>query len=242
MPPSLLSKSLATATSAAVLLACPVAAGAHTPHQARPTASHKHKPATHDHLAGPRRGATHAVNAQLKAVAALQTQAAAFTGADASALQTAVAADQAAMQADLAGIPTANSVRGLRALVKSAGVSRQIARTQVVDVVAADEAGAQGASLTTTVSTLATSLAGLADGGTDTTTGQAAVTDATTQLGTVSTNVPVVVSTVLAIAPTAPAAALHLAAATADDQLAAVTAALTATSADITSIQTTYGL
>lgn len=247
MPLSLFAKSIAAATSAALLLAGPVAANAQARPHAHPAPSHKpasHKPVTrsHDRLTGPKRGATHAVNAQLRAVAALQSQAAAFTGTDGAALQTALAADHAAIQADLAGITAATSVRALRALVSSAVVTRQIARTQSLDVIAADTASTQGATLAATVSALSTSLANLAAAGTDTTTGDAAVADATTQLTTLSTDVPAIVSTVLAVGPTAPASTLHLAATSAGEELIAITTALTAATADITTIQTTYGL
>lgn len=246
VPLSLFAKSVATAASAALLLGCPVAASAQAshPHRAGSHTKPSRKPVgrTHDRLAGPRHGATHAVNAQLKAVTALQSDAAALTGPDAVALQGAVAADQAAIQADLAAIPGAASIRALRVLSTSAVGTRQIARTQVLDVVAADAALAQGTTLETTVSTLTSSLATLATGGTDTTAGQAALTDATNQLLTVSTDVAQVVSTVLAVGPTAGRQALHLAAAAADTQLTAISAAIAAATSDINTVQTAYGL
>jgi hypothetical protein len=241
----MLAKSIATAASATLLIGCPIAAAnARTRPNIHHTATHKpttHKH-THDKLTGPKRGATHAIGAQLKAVKALQTHAAAFGGPDSATVQAALAADEAAVQTDLDGVATATSVKSLHILMTSAVVTRQIARTQLHDVVAADAAGAQAQTLSAAVTTVEASLADLAASGTDTSAGQVALADATTQLATVTTDVTDVVSAVLAIAPTATKADLHIAAATAGAELAAITDAITAAAGDISSVQTTYGL
>jgi hypothetical protein len=236
-----LAKALAALTSAALLAATPALAGAA---DARPAAhqgggTHQHgKPA--DPLAGPRRGATHAISAQLKAAQRLVDRAAALTIADASALQDALAADLAAVQTDLDGVAAASSKQDLHGLMSAATTSVQVARLQFRTVVAADAAVDQATALTATIATLGTELAALS--GVDITAGQAALADATTALQTVTAGAPGVVSDVLAISPTASRADLHTAAAAVAAALTPIEDALAQAAADVATVQATYGL
>jgi len=150
-----LSKAVATAVAAALLAACPVVATAADAHPARThTHTHRHTHAAHDKLTGPRRGASHAIGAQLKAVKALANRAAALTITDAGRLQDALADDAAAVQGDLDAVGDAGSVRALHTLLMAANTSRQVARLQFEVVVAADAAKADADALGATIESL----------------------------------------------------------------------------------------
>lgn len=237
---NLLAKTLAALTSAALLAATPALAGAAGAHPApHKSGTHQHgKPA--DALAGPRRGATHAVGAQLKAVQALVTRAAALTIADAAALQGALDADLAAVQADLDGIAGASSKQDLHGLLTAAITARQVARLQFRTVVAVDSAVDQATALTATIATLGTDLAALT--GVDITAGQASLADATAALQTVTDQAPGVVTDVLAISPTATRADLHTAADAIDVSLTSIEDALTQAETDVATVQSDYSL
>jgi hypothetical protein len=245
---SLAARFLLTATSAAVLAVCgataPAFAAAHPSHHTAVThtgAHHPSKPA-HDKLAGPRRGASHAVAAQLKAVDALSTRAAHRTLADGPALSAALTADAAAIRADLTAVGTAPNVKSLRALVSAAGTSRQLAQTQYSVVSAADADATTATILSATVSDLGAQLAALTTAGTDTTAGQAHLAEAKSELATASTEAAAAVSSILAVIPNASRAQEHAGAATAHAELVSISVALSMARADIASVQAQYGL
>ncbi|HEX3336268.1 MAG TPA: hypothetical protein VHS54_07390 [Jatrophihabitans sp.] len=243
-----------TATVVAALLvavpAFPTVAGARAAHATHTHThatkhTHKTKPAVHDRLAGPRRGASHAIAAQSKAVARLVANASGLTLSDGAALGSALAADQAALQSDLAAVADATSVRALRVLVAAAGTTRQLARMQFQVVVAADTAAAQAAATSTTVADLVAKLSDptIVDPAVlDPAAGLLAMADASTQLSSATAAANLAVTTMLALSPSAARADSHVAYAAAEASLEAAGTALLAAATDVTDVQTAYSL
>ncbi|HKC29645.1 MAG TPA: hypothetical protein VKB75_16640 [Jatrophihabitans sp.] len=201
---------------------------------------HKHaKPV--DHLAGQRRGATHEINAELKAVQALATRAAGLTIPDAAALHDALAADAQALQADLAAVSTAGSKHDLRTLRSSAGVTRQTARVQYHVVVASDAKSADANSLSAIIAALMGQLADQP--------GSAAIEQAlgtleadAAALANVGTDLANVVTDILALPATGSRADLHTAQHAAEQALEAADATIEQVAADVSSVQQQFGL
>src|SRR5258706_6289473 len=117
-----LSKVVTTAIAGALLATAPALPALASAHPAHTASAHGHahppkhadKHAAKDKLTGPRRGAAHAIAAQLKSVNRLVTNAAGLTLADGTGLGTALTAAQAAVAADAAGVSSATSVKALR--------------------------------------------------------------------------------------------------------------------------------
>lgn len=253
---SLLPKSIATAAAATLLAVCPAVAVAAQAHPAsRHGGTHSHSTHTHSahgkaagkalhaHAAvpaGARRGATHAIAAQLKAVNTLVTNSGSLTSTDAAALHDALVADAAAVQADLAAVGDAGSRRDLHALMANAITTRQLARLQFETVVAADAAAEQAASLSLTVTTLQAQLADL--GGVDTSGGLAALADAASRLESVSSKAPGVAQYVLALPPTTSRPDVHAANDAVEETLGGIADDLTQAAAEIAAVQAEYGL
>jgi hypothetical protein len=242
MPP--LSKTLATVAFAALLAAAPVAAGAAEARSAghHTSAGHgkvqahgkAHQHAKHDRLAGPRRGFSHAIGAQLKGVQRLVTQASALTIADAAGLQQALAADLAAVQADLDGVAAAASKAELKTLLHSALGTRQVTRVQFDTVVAADGLGEQATALANSVAALQGQLA---EAVTPDETALGSLAAVAAELQTVSAQVPGLVTYALAISPTATRAELSTAIAAIDVALTSIQDALDQAGADFAAVQ-----
>jgi hypothetical protein len=239
---TLLPKAVAALTAAVLVAASPVlsdAAGAHP--SGHHKGAHQHsKPA--DHFAGLRRGAAHAIKAQLKAVQRVVDRAAALTIADAVDLQSALGADLAAVQADLDGVSTAADRGELHKLMTAANVARQVARLQSQVVVAADAAAAEAAGFSATVTSLQGALTTLAAGGTDTSAGDATLVDASTMLATAAAQAPGVVAYVLLLGPTASRADVNAASDAVHTALESIADVLAQVAADIESVQTQFGV
>lgn len=236
-------KALATAASAALLAAAPVAALAAEAHPVthHTAGAHGHAHAKNtDKLAGPRRGVTHAINAQLKGVTALVNRAGGLDIADAAALSTALTADQAAVQADLDGVAGAASRTDLHTLLSGAITTARVARLQYRVVVAADADAAQASTLSDALAALQGQISDQAITLSDADT--AALADAQTLLDGVTAQLPTVVTDVLAVSPTASRADLHAAVVAAGDALSSAEDALAQAGTDITTVQTDNNL
>jgi hypothetical protein len=256
-----LPKSIATLACASLLATCPMLAGtasAHPRHEhgthqhadKHGTHRHAHEHATHrhahehgkpaDHLAGLRRGATHAIAAQLKAVQRLIGAADALDLTDEDALLNALGSDRDAVQADLGAVGDASSRGELHGLMTSANTSRHVAQLQLQIVAAADAAGAEAAALGQTLETLAAQLFD-SPPSPDKAAAEAALEDAMSLLATVTAQVGDsdngVIGSVLGISPTASRAELHAAAVDVHEALESILDALLQIEADVASLQ-----
>jgi ABC-type Zn2+ transport system substrate-binding protein/surface adhesin len=256
-----LPKSIATLACASLLATCPVLAGTAAAHPRHEHGTHQHadKHGTHrrahehtthrhehahgkpaDHLAGLRRGAAHAIAAQLKAVQRLVTEADALDLADEGALLDALGADRAAVQADLDAVGDVPSRGELHGLMTSANTSRHVAQLQLLVVAAADAAGAEAAALGQTLEALAAQVFD-SPPSPDKAAAEAVLEDAMSLLATVTAQVGDsdngVIGFVLDISPTASRAQLHAAAVAVHEALDSIVDALLQIEADIASLQ-----
>ena len=172
-----LAKGVATLASAALLstAGAGVAAAAPAPHHgthggSHSTGHHHGKPV--DKLAGPRRAATQAITAQYRSVQRLVSQAAGLSGTHAAGLQTALAADLAAVTADRSAVAAATSGKALNALKAAAGGSRHVAGTQFYTVSSVDGLDDQAPDLTALVSEIQDAIDALVADGMDATDSQ----------------------------------------------------------------------
>lgn len=240
----LLSKTVATLASAVLLTtgSVAVAAGAqarpgHAGHTGHPV-SRVHK--SHDKLAGPRKGASHAIAAQLKAVRSLATKAGTLTTAHATELQGVLATDLAAVQADLAAVSSATSVKALRTLTGAANTARQVAGAQFRSVTASDALGVQAGSVSDLLSTVQALLAALpADTTIDVAAVQAILDQVTQALPDVQAQLDQIVAEVLALAPDAARTDLHAALDAIGTALPVLSAQVSALLTQLTDAQTT---
>lgn len=134
----------------AVLTACLLAGGAGSafaaPHaSAHQAATHHSKPATHskpvDRLAGPRKGAAHALSAdavRLSRISATASASGVLNAGDKAALATAEAAEGTALTAYAQAIAAASSVQSLHAALSAATRTVQGAHLQLHLVTGAD--------------------------------------------------------------------------------------------------------
>jgi hypothetical protein len=237
-----LSRTVATAAAAALLAACPVVASAADAHplHSHPSHSNTHRHSAVGKLTGPRRGASHAIAAQLKAVKALGARAGNLTIADAAALQSALSADADAVQSDLDGVATADSVRALHALMTGAITSRQVARLQFEVVVAADATLDQMDALATEIAQMQGQLSELND--VDMPLAAAALIAASDSLSTLIDQAHGAVAFILNVSSTATRAELHNAIVQSDEALQALTDGLAAVQDAVIAVQTEYGL
>jgi hypothetical protein len=242
-----LAKAVSTAAAAALLAACPVVAGAADAH---PASSHRHTHShtkthtnTHRHgvadkLTGPRRGAAHAIGAQLKAVRALVNRAADLTIGRAADLGGDLAADAAAVQSDLDAVAGAGSVRGLHTLMMAANTTRQLARVQFEVVVAADALIAQADALDATIDSLVGPLFDI-----DASAGLATLDAAAATLDAVRAQAAGAISYVLdVLTATSPRADVNAEAENWDALKQALSDSLAAAADTIAAVQAEYGL
>src|SRR4051794_3038471 len=222
---------LATGSAAVADSAC-----ARAPHP------RSHVTKQHDKLAGPRKAATHAISAQLKAVQTLVKRAAVLTSAHAADLQTALAADLAAIRQSLGGVAGATSVKALGTLRTAAETARQVARTQYGTVVAADAAAMQAAGLDEQVTALQAQLDALAAGGADTTEAQAALDAIVQTLSAAVDQLGKLTDDALALLPAATRADRHAVGEAADVAFSEIADTLGSVLADLTAFPGTYGL
>jgi hypothetical protein len=192
-------------------------------------------------LAGERRGTTHEINAQLKAVQALVTRAGGLTIPDATALHDALVADAHALQADLAAAADAGSKQELRALRTSAGVTRQTARVQYHVVVADDAEAADANSLSAIIASLMGQLADQP--------GSAAIEQAlgmleadAASLANAGSDLSKVVADILALPATGSRADLHAAEHVAEQALESAEATIEQVAEDVSGVQQQFGL
>jgi hypothetical protein len=244
----LLAKAVASLACAALLAATPVLAGpagAH-PHAAK---THQHSHATRhghaaehgtahrhaktDHLAGLRRGATHAVAAQVKVVQGLVDQAAGLTIADAAGLQAALAFDLTAAQTDQDGVATAETAADIHSLMRAAIIVHQLARLQFEAVQAADAIADQAAALSLTVAQLQGQLGDM-PGNAE---ALALLDEAAMLLESISSQLPGVVDFVLGLAPTISKTDLHAANVNVQTVLTSLQESLDQANLDVTAAQ-----
>jgi hypothetical protein len=239
---SLLPKTVAALASAALLVAAPaVAASAHPAaheHGTHHHATHVHKHAgPADKLAGLRRGATHAVAAQVRGIQALVNEAASLDIADASALQGALGLDLATAQDDQVAVAQAESRADLHALMRAALTTRQVAGFQFRAVVAADEDAAEAADLTGVAESLMGQVAdrpGTADA-------QAALEEALGLLATAGTQASGVAQYVVQLSPTETRSELHAAAHNVHLALDSISEMLDTASSKIDQVEADFG-
>jgi hypothetical protein len=258
-----LPKLLVTAASASVLAACPLIATADAlaAPAARTTAIHINfghgtmHPAkgghggTHggghghgghgrsDRLAGPRRGAAHAIGAQLRAVSVLVMKAGAAAGPDDADLKTALTADLDAVKADLAGVAGATSKSQLHSLLRDADNARQVAGVQFRLVSAADEFAPDVDQVASDVEELQVELDAMVADLMDVTTQQDALDQANDGLATMSDDLSASVDAALGLSPDAGHRAVQKAQRAAHAALNRVEAALEEAQADVLSVQ-----
>ena len=197
--------------------------------------AHEHgKPA--DHLAGLKRGAAHAIAAQLKSVQRLRTAADALDLADEGVLLDTLNVDRTAVQGELADVTDAGSRADLHALMTAAITGRQLAALQVATVTAADGAGTEAASLGASVEGLAGELADLPRSP-EKAAAEAALEEAMGLLATVTSDASDVVGLVLGVAPTVSRGDLHSAAVDVHNALDSIEAALLEAETDLAAVQ-----
>jgi hypothetical protein len=253
-----LPKTIATVACASLLAACPALAGTAAAHPAghrhathrhvhTHTNTHRHGQSTHgkahehgkpaDHLAGLRRGAGHAISAQLKVLRQLRTFADSLDLTDEGALLAALDADIDAVQADLDAVADAGSRADLHALMTAAITGHRLGGLQVEVVAEADAVGAEAASLTPTVEALVGQLSEQPGNAA----AQAALEEAMSLLGTVTAQVGNgdlgVIGFVLHISPTVGRAELHSDAVNVHVALESISDMLAQAEADIATAQ-----
>ena len=240
---------LALTACAAALIGCPAVAADAAAHP-RPdhhamTHSHgkptPHKPRSHkpvDHLAGPRKGAGQALAARLKEMKALAAKAASQGLADGDALATALAADTAALKADVDGVASATTVNQLRLIVSAGGTTVAVGKLQYRGVVSADDAVTRAAKATATIADLEAKLQLLAAEGTDIAAGEAAIADAQAALAKVAPAAAQVVTAVTGIDPNASRTDLRHVTADVDQALEVASSAVDDANRYLESVQT----
>jgi hypothetical protein len=227
----------------ALLLTCGVfavsdsafAATSHTKTATHKTVTHKtvtHKTAIHkpvDKLAGARKGAAHALAAEVarvNRVAAAEAASTVLSPTDKTALQDAITADLAALAADGTAVTAATTARGIQAAVRAGGRTAQGAQLQFQVVTLAERLQAAAAALTAQATSVSDQAAALAAGGTDVSTVTTPLADLATQVSMAQQEASVTVAGALAFPADPTAELLHAANATARTCLAEVAAAL----------------
>jgi hypothetical protein len=193
--------SRAGVAGSAVLAACLLAGGAGSAFAAAPPAAPHHSPTVRvphatkprpvDKLAGPRKGATHALAADAARLSRITAAAAASTvigAADQAALATAQAADLTTLRTDGQAIAAASTMKSLRAVTLSAARTVQGAQLQLQLVTAADRIENTAVALTASGAALTPQTDTLQAAGTDTSTVTTPLADLAAQVGTANTS------------------------------------------------------
>lgn len=238
--------SAAAVLSASVALApvAPALAATHGHHHATSTRVHtravNNHAKAHERLAGPRRGAEHAVAVQLKVAEHLLGVAENSSGVadvDRADLVGAAQADVAAVQSDASAVANATSFAEIRSAVHAAVGTHLVEVAQVNTVVSAGEVRAQIAAVQAQVDAVQAQVTQAAQAGQDTTVTQGDLDAATAALTDAGAQVDAAVAQVLALSPTAARSDLHAALVAAQGDLDAASADLVTASGSLSAAQ-----